>query len=138
MYEKAWDVESSQAARRNRVAASPGLGWYGVVADQSGCAPDVWIVSLIPIDVALPAGDTRNSRPASSEADIMLAVEEVGSISWVESHGFEPIVSSQRRARPFPETSSVALAAQRIFMSDCSGMPIVESDIPTVKVDEEV
>lgn len=122
-------------ATRERVAALPGLGG---VANQSGSAPNVGVVTLIPIDEALAASDARNRRPASSEADIVLAVEEVSSISWVESHRFKSIVISQRRARPFPETSSVTLAAQRIFMSDCSGMPVVESDIPTVKVDEEV
>ena len=109
-----------------------------MVADQSGCAPDVWIVSLIPVDEALTSGDARNSRPASSEAYVVLAVEEVCRISWVEIHGFESLMSSQWRARPFPETSSVALSTQCLFVSDCSGMPVAESDIETIKVNEEV
>lgn len=129
------DVEGSQVAFQERVAALQGLG---TVADQSGCAPDVGIVPLIPIDKALAASDARNGRPASSKANVVLAVEEVSGISGVEIHWFESFVSSQWRARPFPEPSSIALATQCIFVCHGSGMPIVESDVVTLKVDEEV
>ncbi len=132
---RASDVEDNQVAFRDRVAALLGLG---AVANQSGCAPYVGVVALIPIDEALAACDARDSRPASAEADVVLAIEEVRGVSGVEIHRFESLVSSQRRARPFPETSSVALAAQSILVSNCSGVPVVESDVATIKVDEEV
>ena len=122
-------------AFRNRVAALLGLG---KIANQSGRAPDVGIVSLIPIDEALAAGNARNRRPAPSEADIMLSVEEVSGVSRIEIHRFESLMSSQWRARPFPKTSIVALTTELVFASDCGGMPILESNISTIEVDEEV
>ena len=111
----------------------------GDIADQSGRTPDVGVVLLVPIDKGLPQGDARDSGPTATETNIVLAVEEVGGVARVQVHGFESIVGRQRRAGPFPKTSSVALSAEAIAMGrDGRRMPVAEGDITITELDEEL
>ena len=120
---------------RERVAALPRLG---MGANQPGCAPDIGVASLIPVDETLAAGDARDCCPAASKTHIMLAIEEVGSVSGIENHGLEAFMSSQRCAGPFPQSSVITLTTKMIISGDRSGMPVLETDVPPLKVDEQV
>ncbi len=88
-----------------------GLVRDGHIPDKPGRTPHIRIVALVPIDKALPQRDARNGCPTAAQAHVVLAVEEVCRIPWVQVHGLETLVRRQRSARPFPQPAEVGLAA---------------------------
>ena len=79
--------------------------WYNLVwldATNEPCScPCIGIVSLVPVDESLAAGDAWMGSPGSAEDDIVLSIEEVTCISRVQVHGFESLELRQCRAGPF-------------------------------------
>lgn len=116
------------------VDCMPGLG---KITSQSGSAPDIGVIALIPVDEALAPGNAWGCCPASSKTDVVLAIEEVGSKSGIEIHGLESLKGNQRCARPFPKTSGVTLTTKMAGISHWHGMPVLERNVPTIEVDEE-
>lgn len=109
------------------------------IPDESGRAPNIGIIPLVPVDKSLLHGDAQNSRPATAETNIMLAIEEVGGIARVQVHRLESIVWRQRCASPFPKTTKITLSAEAVAVArDRRGMPVAESYIAIGKLDEEL
>jgi len=106
------------------------------VPDQSGGAPHIGIVSLIPIDKALPSSNSWDCGPAAAQADVVLAVEEVGCVARVEAHWLEAWEGRERSACPFPKAAYLALTARLGQVSHRCGMPVPEANIATGEVDE--
>lgn len=109
------------------------------IPNKPGRAPNIGVIFLIPVDKGLLQGDTRDSRPASTETNIVLAIEEVGRIARIKVHGLESIMWRQRCASPFPKTPEIALSAQPVAVA-CYGcrMPVAKRDIAIVELDKEL
>ena len=65
------------------------------ISDEPGSAPHIRVVTLVPVDEALPTGNARYRGPTAAEADIVLAVEKVSGVARIEVHGLETRVWSQ-------------------------------------------
>ena len=88
-----------------------GLVRDGHIPDKPGRTPHIGIIALVPVDKALPQRDAGYGCPTAAQAHVVLVVEEVGRIPWVQVHGLETLVPSERSARPLPEPAEVGLAA---------------------------
>lgn len=61
------------------------------------------------------------------------------SIERVQSHGLELFPLPERRTSPFPNTTHLALATKAVAVCrDGCGMPVLESNIGPIQVEEEV
>jgi hypothetical protein len=88
---------------------------------------------------ALAAGNARVSRPGAAEHDVVLLVEEVGCLSRVERHRGETLPGAEDGTGPFPDASHVPLTGKGVTSSsDRRGVPVLESNIGSVQVDEEL
>ena len=120
-------------------AATVHLRSGGNIPDESGCAPYIRIVPLVPVDKSLPQSDTWDSCPATTETNIVLVVEEVRGISWVQVHCFEAIMGRQRCASPLPKPSKIALSTESFAITGHGrGMPVAKGNVAIVKLDEEL
>ena len=80
------------------------------ISHKSRARPQVRIVPLIPVDETLPPRNTRMCRPRAAQYNIVLLVEEIGRVSWVQRHGLETLMATEWRARPLPDTANGRLA----------------------------
>lgn len=69
----------------------------------------------------------------------MLLVEEVGRITGVHGHGCKSIPRTENSAGPFPDTAHLPLPGQAVAaMSHGDGVPVLESNIGTIEVGEQL
>lgn len=80
------------------------------ISHKSRACPRVRIVPLIPVDEALPPSNARMCSPRAAQYNIVLLVEEIGRVSWVQRHGLETLMATEWRARPLPDTANGRLA----------------------------
>ena len=108
------------------------------VPDKPSRTPDVGIISLVPVHKALPARDPRNGRPTPSQADVVLAVEEVLCVSRIQVHCLEAGEGREVCASPFPKAAEGSLAGEGGAVGDRGWVPVGEADITVwvIEVDE--
>lgn len=96
------------------------------------------VVQVSPTHEAAASCDPRHGCPTTSQANVMLAIEKVGRIAWIQIHGFVTLKGCQRRACPFPKTSHIALTSQPGTVArHGSRYPLLEADIAAGEVSEE-
>lgn len=60
-------------------------------------------------------------------------------VARIQRHWLEPLVLRQRRAGPFPHAAHLRLARQAVPpRRDGGGVPVLEANIGTIQVDEEL
>ena len=108
------------------------------VPDKSSGTPNVWIIALVPIHKALPARDPRDSRPAPSQTDVVLAVEEICRVRWVQVHRLEAGETREVATGPFPEAAEGSLAGEGGAVGDGGWVPVGEADVAVwvIEIDE--
>lgn len=68
----------------------------------------------------------------------MLGNKRTG-IARIQSHGLKAFPLPQRGAGPLPDTTHLALPAKPVpVCSHGDGVPVLEADVGTVQIDEEV
>jgi len=122
---------------RGRTGCRSGLVGNTNITNQPSSAPHIRIIPLVPIHKGLPESDSRHSRPTSAQTDIVLVIEEVGSVPGIQVHCFKPFVRSQGGTSPLPQSTNVSLTAEPGAVGDGGGMPVVEGDVGILHVDEE-
>lgn len=111
----------------------------GDIPDQSGRAPNIRVVPLVPVDKGLLQCDAWNGRPATAETNIVLVVEEVGCVTGIKIHSLESFMCCQGCAGPFPKASEIALSTEPVTVpGHRHRMPVAESDIAVLKFDEQI
>lgn len=94
---------------------------------------------LVPVDERLAASNSRDCSPTTTEADVVLVVEEVCGVGRIEVHGLEVVELEEGGACPFPKTSNITLSAELISVaSDGGRMPVLEADVAALKIGEQI
>lgn len=76
--------------------------------------------------------------PRAAQHNVVLVVEEVGRVRWVEGHGAEAGVSAERRAGPFPDTAKFGAAGEGVVAlgGDGGRVPAGEADVGAGEIGE--
>lgn len=87
----------------------------------------------------LPTRNPWVRGPRTAENNIVLLVEKVGRVAWVERHGLEAVPLAQRRTGPLPHAAHPALPTEPVAVG-ChgDGMPVLEANIGAVEFNEEI